>query len=246
MCYDEDFYEYPSEFELQIEGFKESLAKYVKSEFLDEMEWLRKENKNLQGIKEHFEQVKRDYERKQNECERVMREAETKAKRMRAQELMEKFKIFLWRPDWEYLYGPKCDKCDINRYIEVILPSGKKVNDDCECAKSRMKVIVPERMVLYEFSDIDREICAFYSECGKEDDRYYKLDYTSSIPAEKNIVEPGTSFDVLEKKEHQRNLLFTTMEECRAYCEYLNEKNKVTSDIIYELDGNMYSEETEV
>lgn len=57
------------------------------------------------------------------------------------------------------------------------------------------------------------------------------------------IIEPGTSFDVIEKMEDQREALFTTEEECRAYCQYLNEKNGVTCDAIYELDGELYKEE---
>lgn len=87
---------------------------------------MKEENRKLQGIKNNFEQVKKDYERKKLECDRMMCEAEKNAKRMRIEELMERFKTFLWSPSWEYLYGPKCDKCDESRRIEVTLPSGKK------------------------------------------------------------------------------------------------------------------------
>ena len=67
MYYPDDFYCEPSEFEMQVEEFKESLAKSIKSEFLEEMERLKAENRKLQGIKDNFEQVKRDYERKKME-----------------------------------------------------------------------------------------------------------------------------------------------------------------------------------
>ncbi len=174
-----------------------------------------------------------------------MREAETKAKRMRTEEMMEKFKTFLWNPDWRYLYGPKCDKCDGNRKVEVVLPSGSTVKDKCECAKSEMKVMVPGRMVRYELSDRGQEIAAWYVACGKEGDRYYKLEYARSVFAERNMVEPGTSFDVLEQKEDQGELLFTTREECLAYCEYLNEKNHVPTDTIYECNGEVWKSEEE-
>lgn len=244
MWYDEEFYDEPSEFENQVEDLKESLSKSIKSEFLEEMERLRKENKNLQGIKEHFEQIKRDYEQKKSECYRAMLEAEDKAKRMKADELMRKFKTFFWRPDWNYLYGPKCNKCDKDRKIDVVLPSGNTVKDECQCQKSRMKVMVPERMVRFEIADRDNGIAALYCRCGREDYRYYKLEYASSVDAEVNIVQFGTSFDVLEKKD-QRELLFNTRDECLAYCEYLNEKNGVASDVIYELDGEIYKREDE-
>ena len=241
--YENDFYNEPFEFEIQMEEFKESLAKAIKSEFLEEMERLKEENRNLQGIKEHFEQIKGDYERKKLECVRVMHETEDKAKRMKAEELMEKFKTFFWHPAWEYLYGPKCDKCDEDRRIDVVLPSGKTVKDDCQCRKSRMKVIFPERMVRYELADRDQRIVAWYIACGKEGDRYYKLEYASSVFARKNMVQSGTNFDVLEKMEDQRNLLFSTKEECFAYCEYINEKNLVSCDTIYQADGSVWKEE---
>lgn len=246
MWYDDEFYNEPSEFEMQMEEFKEGLAKAIKSEFLEEMECLKKENRNLQEIKEHFEQIKRDYERKKSECDRVMFEASEKAKRMKIEELMEHFKVFFWRPDWEYLYGPKCDKCDENRRIDVVLPSGKTVKDECQCGKSSMRVMLPERMVRHEFADRKQGIAAWYRACGKEGERYYTLDCIRSVFAEKNMVQPGTSFDVLEKKENQQDLLFASREECLAYCEFLNEKNGVTSDVIYKIDGEIYKGEEEL
>lgn len=241
MYYPDDFYEEPSEFDEKVEEFKESLAKAVKGDFLEEMERLKAENRNLQGIKEHFEQVKRDYERKKQECERAAREAEARAKSMRIEELMEKFRMLLWSPDWEYLYGPKCGKCDKDRRVMVTLPSGRTVTDECECMNSKTKVMLPKRMVLYQLGDGEwGKIDAWYKECGEEGGRYYTLQYARSTYAEKNMVEPGTSFDVLAQKENQGNLLFTTEEECRAYCEYLNEKNLAPADAIYGLDGEVW------
>lgn len=241
--YDDDFYNEPSEFDLQVEEFKESLAKAVKNEFLEEMERLKAENRNLQGIKEHFEQIKRDYERKKAECDRAMREAEDRAKRMKIEELMEEYRTFLWHPVCKYLYGPKCNKCDKDRRIEVVLPSGRTVNDECQCRKSIMKVMFPERMVRYELADRNSGVAAWYCDYGETGNKYYMADHIISVFAKGNIVQPGTGFDVLEKKENQRNLLFASREECLAYCGYLNEKNGVTSDVIYEVDGKVYKQE---
>lgn len=245
MWYDNEFYNEPSEFEMRMEELKESLANAIKSEFLEEMERLKEENRNLQEIKDHFGQIKRDYEKKKEECCRAINEAEQKAKRMKVNELMEHFRIFAWRTTWEYLYGPKCDKCNEDRKIEVALPSGKKVNDECECSKIQMKVMVPQRMVLYEIENRDLGIAAWYKACGRKEDRYYIIDYASCVCLERTIG-PGTSFDEVEKVQDQREVLFTTEEECRAYCEYLNKKNGVTSDVIYELDGELYKGEKEL
>lgn len=85
MWYDEDFYSEPSEFDMQIEEFKESLSKSVKKEYLEEMEKLRKENQALWEVKKNFEQIKREYENKKHKLEIAVRDAENKAKRMRAE-----------------------------------------------------------------------------------------------------------------------------------------------------------------
>lgn len=238
MRYDDDFYNEPSEFETQVEEFKEGLARAIRSEFLEEMERLKEENRNLREIRENFE-------RKKSECDRVMHEAEDKARRMRVEELMERYSIFLWRPKCKFLYGPKCDKCDKHREIEVVLPSGKTVEDECQCGKSMMKVMFPERMVRCELADRDRGIAAWYIACGEDGDRYYKLECYGSVFAGENMVQPGTSFDVLEKMVDQTRLLFSTREECLAYCGYLNEKNHVPTDTIYNLDGEIWKSEEE-
>lgn len=47
----DDFYDEPSEFQIQIAEFKQSLMESVKQEFLDEMERLKTENRELQTFK---------------------------------------------------------------------------------------------------------------------------------------------------------------------------------------------------
>lgn len=153
---------------------------------------------------------------------------------------MEKYKVFFWRPVFAFLYGPKCDKCDDSRQIEIGLPSGKKVKDDCECRMSQAQVAVPERMMRYELADRDGKVVAWYKSCGKEGERYYCVDFALSVYADRSIVKPGTSFDVLAKKDDCINYLFRTKEECRAYCEYLNEMNGITCNTIYRCNGEKY------
>lgn len=62
MCYwdDGDYFE-PGEFDEKIEELKNELRESVKKEINDEIEKLRKENKELQGIKRNFESVKKDF-----------------------------------------------------------------------------------------------------------------------------------------------------------------------------------------
>ena len=240
--YDEDFYDEPSEFDEKMEELKESIARSVKSEVLEEMEQLRTENKQLQGIKEKFEQIKRDYARKKHECEIAMREAKENAERMRVEELLEKYRLILWTPEWEYLYGPKCDKCNCRREVSVTLPSGRKADDICECARGQKKVMFPKKAIRYEISERDGMV-AWYTRCGEKGGRYYELDqaFKISIYAENALVKPGTAFDVLEASG-PKEMLFRDREECLAYCRYINEKNHVTYDLIYTREGEIFKE----
>ena len=105
--------------------------------------------------------------------------------------------------------------------------------------------MVSKKMVRYELADREPGIVAWYTARGEEGERYYNLDYVSTVYAKGNIVEPGTSFDVLEVRKNQRDILFTTREECLAYCEYLNEKNLVPTDTIYECDGTVWKSKEE-
>lgn len=237
MVYSDDFYDDPSEFEMQVEEFKESLAKAVKSEFLGKMEKLENENAELRAVKESFDRIKAECEEKKRECDKVMREAEDRACHMRVDELLERFKVIFWRPDWDYLYGPKCDKCDASRTIDVILPSGNRVKDRCECFKVRRKVAFPRKMILCELSDSNYEIRAWYCAHGCGNERRYDLVYSGNVSEGGNFVEPGTDFELLAREEASLRLLFATGEECLAYCKYLNEKNGVSEDIVYESNG---------
>ena len=164
---DEDYFE-PSEFDEKIEELKDELRQSVKKEIKDELEKLRKENKKLQDIKENFESVKKDYERKKTECDRVIQNAEHKAKQARLKELMEQFKIVLWSATWDYQYKKKCDKCNIQRYVKVALPSGKMTNDDCECGIGKL-VYYPQEQRLYRLSDAYQQLMAWYSSNADDD-----------------------------------------------------------------------------
>lgn len=73
--YDYDFYEEPSEFDIQIEEFKSSLASSVRKEFLEEMDALKKENASLREFRDNkdkyereLREAKAEYQRKMENC----------------------------------------------------------------------------------------------------------------------------------------------------------------------------------
>lgn len=235
--YYDDFYE-PGEFDEKLEELKEALKASVRKEVCEEIERLREENKKLQGIKEHFEEVKRDYERKKNECERVMRDAEYKAKRARIAELMENYKTVLWCTAYEYRYKKKCEKCDDSRNIQITLPSGREVNDPCDC-KINGKVIVPQMNIRYEMADRNGSIKVWYKRAGKEHEEYFIADCVAYVP--KLIVNHNMNFEDIPD---DRTVYFTTEEECQEFCDYLNEKNGA-NEYKYDVEGKLCSRKAE-
>lgn len=224
------YYDYPeeefypeSEYQEQIDALKEAIKSSVKSEILEEMNRLRAENEKLQGIKEHFEEVKRDYERKKDECDRIARNAEYNAKKMRLSDLMKDHKVIKWKISWESVYGPKCDKCDSDRAIEVELPSGKIVKDSCECKTDSKRYYYPKRYVLSEFTDRygDGKITAFYSEekSDNEKDTYYGL-YTCTVCD--NFTEDKKRKAIENLSDEVKEILFSWEDECQKVCDRLN------------------------
>lgn len=198
MCYwdDGDYFE-PGEFGEKIEELKNELRESVKKEINDEIEKLRKENKELQGIKRNFESVKKDFERKKDECDRAIRNAESKAKQARLKELMEHFKVTLWAVSWDYRYKKKCDKCDKYRRIHVTLPSGKVVDDECICRVSK-KVYYPKENALYELCERNRKLMAWYREKGNKGEEYFVADTCAEYA--KVVVDHNKDFKEIERR----------------------------------------------
>lgn len=223
MCYwnDGDYFE-PGEFDEKIEELKNELRESVKKEINNEIEKLRKENKELQDIKRNFESVKKDFKRKKEECDRAIRNAESKAKQTRLKELMEHFKVTLWAVSWDHRYKKKCDKCDERRIIQVTLPSGRTVDDECSCRVNK-KVYYPKENVLYELSERNGEFMAWYKERERNGEEYFISRFVNDTYAEyaKVIVDHNKDFKEIEGEE-LRKVFFTTKEECQAFCDYIN------------------------
>lgn len=240
-CWDDGDYFEPGEFDEKIEELKNELRESVKKEINDEIEKLRKENKELQSIKRNFESVKKDFEKKKDECDRAIRNAESKAKQARLKELMEHFKVTLWAVSWDYRYKKKCDKCDKNRRIQVALPSGKTVDDECSCRVSK-KVYYPKENVLYELSERNREFMAWYMAKGDRGEEYFvggpRAEYA------KVVVDHNKDFKEIETEE-LRKVFFTTKEECQAFCDYINGTEVLGYDYNVEGQPVVQREETE-
>lgn len=215
--YDEEFYNEPSEFEIQIDELKQSLIKSVKDEYKEKMQELLKENQELQEIKKNWEIIKKEHEAKLIELENEKRNLELKMKRARLDTLLEGvYKFVYYRPTRKYEKLPKCNKCDDYRKVEFISPLGRKMKEECECNKSIISYVC-EPFYVCEFRETSqRELIIWFKPYERDNNGYT---YYGSINADEIITKHLDDFSSLDK---EKTVFFASEEECQRYCDYLN------------------------
>ena len=213
--YDEDFYMELSEFEEQIEEMKASLASSVQKKFLDEMDALRKENELLREFRDHKEAYERELRQVKAEYNVKMRDAQREADRKRLKDLLSLFSVIGYRPKPEYKQGPKCDKCDDNRKIHFISPSGREMTESCPCAVTT-PVYSPKKVPLVSFY-AGKELNDVYFERVDENIDYDRYDYIAYL-----YDKGQRPFE----KINQYRVVFLDVEECQKYCDWLNEQEE--------------------
>lgn len=226
MSYYDDFYE-PSEYEMMVEEFKNTLRESVKQEWKDRMAKLEEENKSLQEIKNDWESIKKDYENLKNECEwerkLAIANAKQDAKKMRLKELMQDVQCEYWSVGLSWVKGEKCNKCNENRKIKYISPRGKEMYEDCKCADSK-RIYAPKCNIIYELSlrsSGDNKLGMWFTEKKSDDcDNYY---HSTDYFHERIIVKDDADIKELYKNgcEH---LYFESEEKCQELCDLLNKK----------------------
>lgn len=211
MMYD-DFYCEPSEFEMQVEEFKDSLRASVKKEITQELERLRKENASLIDTRNNWvkkvRELEDDYEAKKLELDEAIRNA----KQTRFKELVSEVAPVAYMVVCADIKLPKCCLCDDKRRRKYITPLGRVAYEDCECAK-RKKLYHVERSPIVRISSLTNGgISTLYlvdrfaeSSWSRESDNFY-----DEIPFEKiNAYRP----------------LFHDENRARRYAEWMNKKN---------------------
>lgn len=221
----EDFYE-PSEFDQMVEEFKDTLRESVKKEWLDRMNRLEEENKELRVVKKNFNQIKNDYAKAEWKCEqeskRAMENAKKDAYRARLSELLGDMKAEYWSIKKEFIKKPKCDKCDEHRMVAYITPLGKKAKEYCICAETESKY-VPCEMVIYQIELCNSGIGARFVKKYKDDEDIFVSD--SEYYGHKFVVKDEDDISSLAEK-NEYSLYFESFEKCQEYCDYLNLKEQ--------------------
>ena len=213
----DDFYDEPTEFEALIYELKESLMKEVKEEYQAEMERLRKENAELRDIKNNWEKKVHELECAESRAEYAITHAEESAKRARLSDLIAPIVKKAWgiHSDYEYIW-PKCNKCDEKGYIHFTSPSGKDCTEQCSCRRM-MRYCKPVEAKVAELDNRreDNGVRVFF-EFEANNDSDYRLRHTTSMYEGENFSEIGRYDDIV----------FLDEDECRKFCEYLNEQER--------------------
>lgn len=214
--YDE-FYDEPSEFDIQIEDWKNTLRESVKKEYKEEMERLRKENAELYDIKKEWKERIAELDRKKYEMEKTILEAEKKAKKARLNELLEPLRETAYGYEYEYNYvRDKCNKCDEYGYIHYKSPQGRDVKEKCDCRK-KICVYHPVEAKVVRIAQYRYQ---------KEPSIVFQFSRRTEEIDNDDICEAWEIYRGQEFKDINAwsGIIFLNKEDCERFCEYLNNK----------------------
>lgn len=207
--YDEDFYCEPSEFEQQVDEFKQALMNSVRDDHKAEMERLRKENAELQPIKKRMKEIEMERNHEKRELERVKREAVNEAKKMRLTELLKDYKSVIYAVDSEMIFHPKCGKCDGNRQVEYTTPLGRIAKEDCSCKTYT---------TTYELREVPAAYIEHYSPEYGIKVNYYDNEREERVSSY-HMYKQGTDYEKVTPWTY-----FADKEEAQKYCDWKAER----------------------
>ena len=208
-----DYYE-PSEFDEAVEEFKDAIRRNVRQELQDEIEQIKKENAELREVKENWDKIKRKHEQAIYELCLAKEQAKKEVYKERLAEFLRRFSYVGYRPDADFVYGPKCDKCDEDRKIHFVSPMGKEMMEDCSCAKARI-VYNPKEVHLFSFTALGKDSIIHYFERFDIDINSARYEYVTEF------------YDDLPEKfdeVNQYRAVFKNKADCAEYCKWLTEK----------------------
>lgn len=214
----DDFYDEPSEFEMQIEEFKDGLRQAVKQEYLTKIERLENELAELKVIKENWKSKVAELEAAKRETEKAKSEAMREARKLRLSELFADDFQTAWGIAGENVYiHDKCNKCDDDGYIHFTSPQGKELTERCNCREMKYIYSLTEATVVKIESDnksIDKTVTFYYQY------NYHKSKYSDSF---ETVTQLGDDMEF--EKINRWNQVFLNKEKAQAYCDWINAKN---------------------
>lgn len=239
--YYEDLYEdfYDESVNSELDEFVDALKTRAKKEFIDRLNALEKENKELQEIKANYDAKIRQLENKYNsktlELERDYQEKERKLYKRPIDEIFPLVSKTYYRATPNYTYVPKCDKCNDNRQFVYVDPLGETHTFNCSCnTKEFSGYTVEEKLVKFisEISIRNGRPCLWVTFDVPRDGGYISGSYfakdkiISTNELDKLISEYSnkSTFRMYEPIDYY----FENKEDCEKFVDFLNNNlNKI-------------------
>ena len=224
---------------------KDILWESVKDEVKTEIKKTNEENIKLKKENEKFKKREKDLSAKERDLkykeDNIKREVEKEFYSTNIGDVLKEFveNCELWFADEQYYQGEKCNLCNPNRELIAKFKNGKTTKTECECAKKIRRfspALTYETVIKFSKKDSryqsDRIFYFSRSYEPSKDSSYYDRDYSYSEFKIGYIVDEFND-KVIELREGLRygeKLGFRSKEECQKYCDWLNEKIKVTNN----------------
>lgn len=229
--YYEDFYD--ESVNSELDEFVDALKTRAKKEFIDRLNALEEENKELQDIKQHYDakivQLEIEYHNKEVQLEREYKENEYKLYKRPIDEIFPLVSKTYYSVTTNYTYVPKCDKCNEDRQFVYVDPLGETHKFDCSCnAKKFSGYAVEEKSVKFisEISIRNGRPCLWVTFDVPRDGGYISGNFF-----DKDKIIYSDKLDKLIFDYSQKSTIsmyepigyyFENKEDCEKFIEYLN------------------------
>lgn len=233
MSYFEEYFSENDEVVAEIVNIAKGLVSAEIKDKLTNQENTIKELEEELNFYKNYQEEKKSLDR---ELAKIKRESEAaynkgyeECKKKRLQNLLDLQHYWVISYEMDYI-NPKCDKCDDNRNIHFFSPSGKELEEKCECGKTHKHFLAKQ-------SDMVSMIFGYHCNDGSPA-RYYAKPAYKEYGRERQVFEFESNriwvyenADTLEHilKEHSGsekqyyNFTFESEKDAQKYADWLNE-----------------------
>ena len=218
MNYDGEQYYEPNAYEEIVMEYQQKMKEVLLGTIRVEIEEIKEENVRLKKANQILLDEQNNIENKKRQLEIQKSDLMRQVKRERLSQLMSDFQVVMYQADTIYPKIPKCNKCDNDRNIDFISPSGKQMKESCSCNKGE-KTYIPAEYICTEFkvNRDDGAMLMWYKENHEKDYDWYG--YNSSDLAK--YIYKGEAFENLNDDTN-----FKSKALCQEYCNWLNKNIK--------------------
>ena len=233
--YYEDLYDdfYEESVNSELDEFVDALKTRAKKEFIDRLNALEEENKELQDIKQHYDakivQLEIEYHNKEVQLEREYKEKEYNLYRRPIEEIYPLVSKTYYRATTNYTYVPKCDKCNDDRQFVYVDPLGNTHKFDCSCNNKQFSgYAVEEKSVKFisEISIRNGRPCLWVTfdvprDGGYISGSYFAKDKIISSDELDELISDYSNKSTIRRYEPTDHY-FENKEDCEKFVDFLN------------------------